>query len=960
MSKHFCFKRKYLDILVFTRTLTLMQSLKFSSVLTLTFIVIGMVVKAQTDTLVLPNIPLTNDTTILLDQGFGDTAGVLTFRSSKIIAKDFNRGNRYDPYQLIQGKIPGVVISRPGGDPNYGYQVQIRGLHSAIYNGFALFPTTNGYTQQFNQTQPLVVVDGIPGVSLQTIDPQDIASIEVIKDAASLAAYGMRGANGVVLIETKKGNLGARGLQYSSYIAIDEALNPELGIDAATYRRLIGPKGTFQGFSQDLGATTDWYQPLLRSGFSQAHNLALNGTALNAAYRLAINFRNVNGIAQKSGFEQVNALFNIQKKLAKGKGQLDGLLAINTRNTTEVNPDIFRNAALMNPTAPVFSDTAALSGSYYNPNLFALFNPIEMLNLQTRENNHQVLTTGLTGTMELFKGVSAKVQSAFQHNRDAYGWALAKRVLGYSGNTTWEERKLSHWYLNAALQGNWTWQRHQLQTQLGYTYQRWDGRGVLREGYDITEALPSYRPLIDVKGNPDFLVSDDPYRESDELLGVYVQTQYSFKQRWFVQGSLRREGFTRLGENKWALYPAFTLGGFIIPQNNAGNYLKIHTGFGMTGNIPPKNYITQQIILTGGPNAFINGEFKPGIYYPFVQNPNLQAELRKEINVGLDFALFKQRLQGQIQVYQSRSSNLLWQYSNPERNGFSDVHFENLMALKNQGVEVQLNLNAIQSSSLNWQSNLSLAHNQTVLDAPFPKTSAQSEVNSLEVGLVGSPGFCCGFLQKLEYQQPIGQFYTLKSGGIGADGQWIIQDQGNKTLTGNAQASVTLGWDNTLQWHRLSVNVFWRAVIGHDLINVFDLFYANPQNLLNIPGFNIPAVALSDRYAKLRAPFNYVSDYYIQNASFLRLDNLSLGYDVPWSKANAKRSLFIYLSAQNLLTITQFNGNDPEIRLSNVGATLIPGLVNPNYWGNPRDLSGIDRGRYPLTQTWVLGVKMKL
>lgn len=884
---------------------------------------------------------------------------------SQIDFNQFTPGNRFNPYQLIHGKIPGVVISRPGGDPNADFQVQIRGLHAGIYRGFSYFPTANGYNQQFNNTEPLIVVDGFPGVALNTLDPQDIESITVIKDAASLAAYGMRGANGVIQISSKKGTRD-KGLQYNTYFAMDRASNPDLGIDAANYRRLIGNNGAFQGVNQDLGANNNWYDLISRTGFSQAHNLAYNGAALGADYRFAVNFREVNGIAQKSSFDQINASFNFQRPLQKGKGKLEGLFAVNTRNNNQVNPDIFRNAALMNPTAPIYANNST-PGTYYQPQVFALNNPLGILNLQNFENTYQTITSGLNLELALLKGVKAKLQGAFQHNEDGFGAVIANQgIVGNQAAVSWEERKLSHWFMDAQLQGDWAWGRHRLQTQLGYTHQRWDGRGMLRQDSISGQNLPTYRYLIDFTGRSDEIF-EDPYRESDELPAVYWNGQYSLNERWFASASLRREGFTRLGSEKWMMYPAFKLGGYLIAPNAKQHYLKLQLGYGLTGNIPPKTYATELILLPGGVPVYSNGTFKPGIYYPFVPNPDLRAELRKELNVSLDFALLNNRLQAQIQVYQSRSTELLWQYATNETQGFSNVYFENLMALKNQGVEVQLNFSAIQSNNLSWQSNISLAHNRTTLDTPFPKVSAQGNPNQLLVGSPGSPGFCCSYLQLLENGKPIGQFYTYRSNGIDANGQWKTVDingngqidEADRQVTGNAQPDLTLGWDNTLQWKQFTLNVFWRGAFGHDLMNVFNLFYANPQRLKDYSGHSIPEVALSPGFAKLRSNTTPISDYFVENASFMRLENLSLAYDFP-TKSQKKFNLKLYLSAQNLLTISSFTGNDPELRLSNVEASLIPGIVNPNYWGVSRNLSGLDRGRYPITQTLVLGAVLKL
>lgn len=891
----------------------------------------------------------------------------ISIYTQKLTTNAFSLGNFYNPYQLIQGKIPGVVISRPGGDPNYDYQVQIRGLHSAIYTSFANLPTSNGYNQQFNLDQPLVVVDGAPGWSLNSIDPQDIASIEVLKDAASLAAFGMRGANGVINIQSKKGAIHSRGIEYSTYLAMDMATKPDRGIDAATYRSLI--KGTFQGVNRDLGANNDWYKLISRTGFSQAHNLALNGSKQSSSYRLALNFREVNGVAKKSGFDQLNALLNVQKQLQNGRGNISGLFAFNRRSTAEVNPDVFRTAALMNPTAPIFADTPALSGNYYQPNVFGLSNPLSILNWQTFENSYQTLSAGVNAQVELPAKIRGEIHSAFQHNLDTYGWAYSERNYGgYTGFNSWKESKLAHAYFNAQLSRGWNWNQNNLKALVGYSYQRWDGRGVWREGASTSENLISYRPLIDLTEKPDHVDRDTPYRESDVMPAWYAQARYTFKRRWFAQTTWRREGFTRLGANKWANYPSITVGGVLVQRGRLINELRMRAGYGVTGNLPPKNYATKLIVQTNGEPIYSNGEFKPGIFYPFVPNPNLQAEQRRELNLGFDLELLSQRMQLYIDLYKSHSSQLLWQYSTSTTSAaFSNNFFENRMEMSNQGIEIQLHLAAINEPDLTWRSNLSLAHNRTKLESPFP-TGQNTDNNTLMAGSPGSPGFCCAMLQLLENQQNIGQFYGYRSEGISNSGQWIIQDLNgddrvselnDRTYIGNAQADLTFGWDNHLRWKNLSLNMFWRGAVGHDLMNVFNLFYANPQRLKEISGHSIPQVALSPEFSKLRSSTGYISDYFVQNATFFRLDNLSIAYDFT-KNPQKEHNLQIYLSAQNLFTLTSFSGNDPEVRLSNIGAPLLPGIVNPNYGGNVRNLNFLDRGRYPITQTLVVGAKLKL
>jgi iron complex outermembrane receptor protein len=923
-----------------------------SNLLLLLFLLLFQSLNAQTKR---DTIPIKNDSILAKNPTIG--------------SPDFSNGNRYDPWQLIQGKVPGAVITRPGGDPNYPFEVQIRGLHSAIYPGFSSFLTANGYNDQINLTQPLVIVDGIPGVSIQTIDPQDIEKIEIIRDAASLSNFGMRGANGAIQITTKKAQLHTSSISYSSYVAFDQAVKPDLGISAATFRDLTGPNGKYPSPNRDLGASTDWYKAITRNGFSHAHNLVMNGSTKKTTYRLSVNLREVNGIAQKSSFDQINTLFNFNKILGKNRGKLGGLFALTNRNNREINPDIFRNAAIINPTAPIRSDTAISSGGYYNPAVFGLFNPVAELNQQTFENNSQIITAGLFGEWQFFKGLKGILTTGYQHNNDATGWVQTPGVFNssydLSGAATWNERRLSHWYFNAALDSKINLganTNHQLETELGYSQHHWNGRGTSREGLYFDGDPPTYQPLASggwlYKG---WQIDETTYREIDYMPAFYAKANYTFHHRWFAKGSLRQEKITRLSDNKWALYPSFTLGGNLIRTSKLLSELNIQLSYGETGNIPPKSQINQTLIMPGAP-FYYNGQLTAAVPVPTLPNANIGSEVQREWNLGIYYHLKNNRVSGQFQFYRSRSSQLLWQSIILQTSAPTIFFLENNMALVNRGVEVQLNATAVQTQNFTWISQLNFARNKTILDAPVPG------YNTLTVSNLGGIGFCCGGLQLLENKKPIGQFYTYSSNGVSngtiqindvnKDGQ--LDETGDKTITGNAQPKLTFGWNNNLNWKRFSLNVFWRGALGHKQYNIFNLYYASPKNLsISQPPYSIPAMALTKPYSTLTEQVYLVSNYFLQNSSFVRLENLNLSYDVPFLTKNKNRQLQFYIGVQNLLTICSFKGNDPEVRLSNVGARLAPGVVNYNLGGFQQNLNYVDRGRYPITQSWFFGVRFQ-
>lgn len=844
-------------------------------------------------------------------------------------------GNFHHPYQILRGRVPGLTIAQPGGDPLGFFDVQQRGAHSIL-----------------GSTEPLIVVDGLPGASIQTIDPQDIESITVLRDPATASMYGTRGANGVISIQTKKSGFNKKlQLSYSGYASMENVTRRPDVLSAATFRRLANDASfPYSDPAYDLGNSTDWLDEITRTGVSQAHNLALAGRLENTGYRVALNYRDVNGVARNSGFDQANLLLHISQELFKSKLRLNAGGSFTQRNFTDVNKDIFYYAALMNPTAPVRNNSSQFGG-YYHSQVFDLINPVALAEQVNDEGKQNIYTLHLGATWQILDQLNTNVHYSAQNQDYKRNYNMAENifpnVLPIVNNRS--EADLSNQFFEATLKYNYYKEKHDVNITGGYNYQTWINDLGATVNYDLMRLGLRYE-------NVSFPTTKQAepfaYKTAIDLAAFFGRLEYNYDGWLSASASLRREGSSRFGSNhRWGNFPAFGVGiDFAeLAELDFANQLKLRASYGITGNLPVDGIYAGQIFRQQG-TVYYNGQFIPSYGPGNNINPDLKWEERREFNLGLDFMILNGHLTGSVDYYRGQTNDIIYNYSVPVPPNFFNRYHENMIDFSNRGVEIVLRALPVQGAQFAWEIGVNFASDRTSIKAINPSQGEDFD-DFIPFPYLGTGGCCFTELTEIQEDEALGRFIAWEVERV-ENGFPVQKDQngdgfinaGDFIEIGNALPRFTYSISNTLRWRSFDLNFFLRGVAGHDLVNVHRLAFSNP---VNFGRYNVHEDALASPRTPSSTP---IDRRFVENASFLRLENLVLAYNFNVQKNALISRLKLYAAAQNLFTLTEYSGPDPEVRLNNRGGEF---LFNPNPL-----VPGIDaRMTYLPTRTFTLGVQ---
>ncbi len=840
-------------------------------------------------------------------------------------------GNIYHPYQILRGRIPGLTIARPSGDPLGFFDVQQRGLHSI-----------------FGSTEPLIVIDGLPGASWQTIDPQDIESIAVLRDPAQAAMYGIRGANSVISIKTRLGpDYEKLQVRYGGYLSLEQATRKPNVLSADEYRRLANTPGFPYGSpSNDLGSSTNWFDEITRTGVSQAHQLALGGRVNNTGYRIALNYREVNGVAPNSGFNQANVLAQLSQSLLKNRLRLQGGGNFTRRNFTDIHQDVFYYAALMNPTAPV-----RINKDYYRPQVFDLINPVALLEQIQNEGQHDVFSWRFGGDWDIASGLKAQVRYAAQlqsYDRN-YVSNLSPDLIPNTRSRS--KVDLSNKFLETAISYQVLKKKHDLLLTGGYNYQTWTNDFGAAFNYDLMRLGLRYTNI----GFPNNNAASEPiaYKTTTELAAFFGRLVYRFDDWLKALVSLRREGASRLGENnRWGNFPALGVGIDLasLVKLSFARQLQLRASYGITGNLPVDGIYARQIFRPQNATVFYNGNFIPIVTSGNNPNPNLKWEERREFNSGLDFTAKNERFHLSVDYYRGRTNDLLYDYFVPSPPNVFIRQHENMIDFAHQGVEIALQAVPVARKGFGWEISANFAANSTSVAAIRP-----SQGNAIEaftpLPYYGTFGCCQPEWTEIRAGERLGRLLAWEVANDNAaspiprdqNGDGII-DAKDLVGIGSGLPQFTYGLANTLRWGTITLNFFLRGVSGHSVLNTHRRALSNPSNFGR---YNLHVDALATPSKPATTP---VDRRFVENASFLCLENLVLAYDFNLRQQSVISNLKLYLAAQNLFTLTNYSGTDPEVRLQNRGQAI---FFNPDPL-----VTGVDArlGYFP-TRTFTLGIQ---
>lgn len=881
----------------------------------------------------------------------------ITSSVTSVKAEDFNRGNVNDPTQLIQGKVAGLSISRPGSDPNSGFTLRLRGLSTLGAN-----------------SQPLVIVDGLIGASLNLVDPNDIESIDVLKDGSAAAIYGTRASSGVIIITTKKGRKGFSSVEYNGYVAAESIARQVQTVSADEFVQ-------FRSQAVNRGSNTDWMDEVTRTGISQVHNLAMSGGLGNGTtYRASVNYRGVNGIGVVSGFNQFNGRLNLSQKALNDRLTLDFNLGATEREADFGFVEAFRYATLYNPTAPVrFDDNstnplAARYGGYYQEENFDYFNPVGILEQGSNLGSIKGLVLGGRASLELAEGLDVVASYTSQRENRLFGQYYNNNAYWRGFNRTGLASRTAQDDNISLFESTLNYQKNFGSTSLsalaGYSFQESTFQGFNAENGNFISNDLGFNNLNFGLDLPNARANMGSYKNANRIIAFFGRVNLNFDDTYFLSASFRREGSTSFGEgNKWGLFPG--LSGGVNLSNlfdiSGVDNLKLRVGYGETGSLPPSGGLSQLLFGRQG-SFFFNGAFVPAIGPIRNANPDLRWETKGELNAGLDIALMDYKLTASIDYYSRRTRDLIFEVNVPVPPNLAARTWANLedVVLVNNGVELALGY-TVEKENFRWSPNIVFSTFNTVLDtvsapdAKFKFFQSGGQLFDFSTS-PGAPGLNNNPTMVVQAGQRLGQFWgprfvEVREGkfvfaDLNGDGSTDINNDGvtddaDKEAFGNALPRFSLGFNNSFQFGKLDLNIFLRGDFGHELANMYRVFY-EPLGTGSRDIENIVKTKYFDETLRDSPEF---SSHYVEKADYIALDNATLGYSFDMPKGKGISKLRLYLSGQNLFFITGYTGVDPSPRYADAGDPdnggfqsfnsnpLFPGLDRRNTYFRSRTIT---------------------
>lgn len=904
--------------------------------------------------------------------GYGtQRKGDVTSAITSIKSEDFSVGKIGDAAELVKGKIAGLSITKTSGDPNATSSIMLRGI-----------------TTIMGSVQPLVLVDGIEG-SLTTVAPENIASIDVLKDASAAAIYGTRGANGVILITTKSGKRNTlTRATYSSYGSLSEWYKTTDFMD--THDVIYGRTNfKYEGYD------TDWLKAVTRkAGYTQNHSLGLEGGSENSTYAASLTFSDEEGIMRYSDRNDIKAQLDFKHITLNEMLKFNiNVLYTTHKNTNNDNQYVYRQALIRNPSSPVYNDDE----TYYEQfNLFQYFNPVSIQNELIGGTRAKYGRVSGNITFEPIKGwqtnllLSRKERESTSENYYTSKFYTQKKgdpdnethaIPKVRGTATKSSSNDYSDNLELTSTYNLSVGKSRLTALAGYSY--------LHNVYDGFSAgnsdFPSESYLYNNLGQGLYLsdekqkASMNSYKHDNKLIGFFGRVSYGYDNRFNAMLSVRREGSSKFGANhKWGTFPSASLGWTISNEEFLKNTmwltnLKLRSGYGVTGVIPNDPYVS--LIMydydTWGKHLSKSGVWTPSLKVAQNPNPDLKWETTSEWNIGLDWAVLNSRLSGAIDVYSKKTVDLLYDYAVPVPPNMYPTTRANVGQMSNKGIEVMINAIPVKSSDFEWNTTLILSHNANKLLSL--SNDLYETDNFTEVGGVSDP--ISVPTHAMEVGHRLGDFWGLRSVGVSKDGfvmievsddkgGWVVKEfdtkyneEKNRQRLGNGLPQIYAGWNNMFRYKGFDLNLQFTGQFGFQILNVQRSFYENNSIAYNrlktaanwygaIDATRAPVIDAETGTQKQVQLANSMSQGvwsdHIEDGDFVKLTNATLGYTFPISGSAKKyvQSLRLYVSGQNLLTITGYSGLDPEVS----NDFRAPGIDN--------------RDKYPTIRSYTFGLSI--
>lgn len=868
----------------------------------------------------------------------------VTSSITTVKAEDLNQGVFTDPGQMLQGKVPGLVVSSTA-DPNGSPTITLRGAS----------------TLRTGAMSPYYVVDGIPGVDISIVSPEDIESIDVLRDATATAIYGSKAANGVIIITTKKGSKERTNVTYNGYVAIDNILKKYDVCTADDLRQYAKDNNITL---KDGGANTDWQDEVLRTGISHNHNVNISGGNGSTSYMISGDLRKREGVIKMTGFDRFNVRSLVSTKTLKD--HLTISIGANMMYGKHFGVPSGNEGASVLDAMNYYSPTNAVKnadGTWTVGSGSKNYNPLALMEENKSETvwkrNQFVGKTAL----ELWKGLVWNVNYSWSNYQSTYS-AYNTRNSQLEGignkngqatrNTYFGREQTFETYLNYNFKAG----KSKFDLMAGYSWEEKknnDGFGLSVEGYyndDLGWYNMSYaQTILGVQNSV-----QSGYLEKVRNISFYGRVNYSFDSRYMLQATIRRDGSSVFGKNnRWGTFPSVSAAWNITEEKFMQNQhifdnLKLRAGYGISGNA--MGFDVYSSYNTYGASGTFVYDGKTYRTYGATKNanPDLKWESTGMLNIGLDFAFLKGRLNGTVEVYHKKTKDLIWSYPVSTTQYIYGWMDANVGEMTNKGIEFTLNAVPVRTKNFMWSTTLNLSHNKNTVDKMQNETFHTTNLTQGDPMVAGVSAD--GWTQRIMEGEPIGTFYTYQYAGTvnGRSEYYVLDENGNRTgettnnpslkdrsITGCAQPKLNAGWNNTLTYKNWSLNAFITGVFGNDVYNGPRAHYTAAQMFSD--GKNVLKEFLSNPVGD--ASSSLPSDRYIEKGSYVRLQTLSLSYTFRNCFNDWIQDLTLYGTANNLFTITSYKGLDPEVNM---------GGIDP----------GIDYrwSRYPHTRTFMVGVKI--
>lgn len=871
----------------------------------------------------------------------------LTGSITTVSAKDFNRGISRSPDQLLAGKVPGLMINRSSGDPTAGVTMQLRGPSSLTAS-----------------TTPFYVIDGVPGASINLVSPDDIESMNVLKDASATAIYGSRAANGVIMVTTRRGKAGKPVVSYNGYGAIETVAGKVNVLSADEHRAFLRDNGMSIAASDD-GYNTDWQKEIMRDqGISHSHNLSLIGGTEVTRYNASINYLSNQGIVKTSNYDRLMARIGVDQDAFEGRVRIGLALSGSMIKADHVDNNIFNYAARLLPESPVKSDDPAYAqyGGYFQvPGRMTYYNPVAIQDQRdNRTNRNTIHGLGKIGvdiiqdlTFDLLASTQVETVDQSQYQKTTDITVLEK---GYA-----MRQFLKHTDKNLEMTLNYAKTfagKHGIKAMAGYSYQELIRNDGIRGANNMfTSDATGGNNLAAGNGDQAIHYQNYPIKRQSKLVSFFGRVNYDFDNRYLFTATLRRDGSSKFGaNNKWAMFPSVSAAWRITEEAFMANQtlfrdLKLRVGYGSSGNQDIDPYASLTLYGPQASQFMYNGEWINS--YGVIQNPNpdLKWETTTMTNIGLDFSILGGRVSGTLDVYNKETKDMLYTYNVPSPPYQYNELLANGASMTNRGVELAVSVVAFDSHDFNWISSFNIAVNKNKIGS-LDSNVGNLSISERYVGTMSLEGWTAQTVSLIKPGSPIGTFYTFKHVGYDAEQQkTLYENKDGEIVTidklkapddyqevGQALPKVTFGWDNSFRYKRWDLNFFLRGAAGN---KIFNASRADLSRLTQASTCNISPDAVKDGIMEAPQP----SSRWLENGSFVKLDNLTIGYQFDMSNIKHIGQLRLYATGNNLFTITKYTGVDPEVNLNFVSKDdLAPGIDNRNY--------------YPKTRSFLLGVNI--